>query len=279
MKEQMKKDFANIQYLDWYVQGYRGNEPSGTFSDHVCKSLRHWIERMKEYPNPSGYFDIVPAAKMLRNYYIAIPQEDKNCWFVHCMELEGTDEHYPLRRLLHPKNETKIKAGDIVYLHSVDKLEKSIALRHADQLPKLGVEFPHLIPDDFKLNRCIDVSTINYKISATSDRVAHALPNGFDDFPTVKKCTLISAETCEQLDNIFSENKQRRKDQGLLAHESWNDYVGKEIFTSPDFGMSGFSGTLIRFDDNNLYVEKNGTDEIQTINRADAYGSWFLEDR
>ena len=122
-------------------------------------------------------------------------------------------------------------------------------------------------------------TTINYKISATSDRVAHALPNGFDDFPTVKKCTLISAETCEQLDNIFSENKQRRKDQGLLAHESWNDYVGKEIFTSPDFGMSGFSGTLIRFDDNNLYVEKNGTDEIQTINRADAYGSWFLEDR
>ena len=279
MNEQMKKDFANIQYLDWYVQGYRGNEPLGTFSEHVCKSLRHWIERMKEYPNPSGYFDIVPAAKMLRNYYIANPPEDKNCWLVHCMELEGTNEHNPLRRLLHPKSETKIKAGDIVYLCSVDKLEKSIALRHADQLPKLGIEFPHLIPEDFKSNRCIDVFTTNYKISVTADRVAHALPNGFEDFPTVKKCTQISSETCEQLDKIIAENKETRKDQGLLAHESWIDYVGKEIYISPDFGMSGFTGKLIRLDEDNLYVKKNGTDEIQTINRADAYGSWFLEDR
>jgi hypothetical protein len=279
MNEQMKKDFANIQYLDWYVQGYRGNEPSGTFSDHVCKSLRHWIERMNEYPNPYGYFDTKPAVKMLRSHYLANPPKEPNCWMVYCMELEFANAHYPLRRLYHPKSETKIKAGDIVYLYSIGKIEKTIALRPADQLPKLGVEFPHLIPEDFKLNRCLDVCTTDYRITVTADRVAHALPNGFDDFPKLKNCTHISNETCEQLDQLFVEDKVKRKDQGLLAHESWNDYVGKELYTSPDFGNTGFSGKLIRFDDDNLYVEKNGTTEILTINRADAYGSWFLEDR
>ncbi len=233
---------------------------------------------MNEYPNPSGYFDIKPAAKMLCDYYIANPPEDQNCWLVLCMELEGSNEYSPLRRLYHPKSETKIKAGDIVYLRSVSKLEKSIALRHADQLPKLGIEFPHEVPEDFKLNRCLDVCSTDYEITLTADRVAHALPNGFDDFPTTKKCNQISNETCRQLDKLFVENKVKQKDQGLRAYESWNDYIGKEIYTSPDFGMSGFSGKLIRFDDDNLYVEKNSTNEIETVNRADAYGSWFLED-
>jgi len=278
MNEQMKLDFANIQYLDWYVQGYRGNEPGGTFSSHVCKSLRHWIERMKECPNPSGYFDTTPAVKMLRSHFLANPPEDRNYWLVLAMELEGNNEHHPLRRLYHPKTETKIKAGDIVFLYSLDKIEKTIALRPADQLPKLGVEFPHRVPEDFKLQRCLDVCTIDYKISVTADRVAHALPNGFEDMPKLKKCTQISIETCGQLDQLFIENNAKQKDKGLLLHETWNDYVGKEIYISSDVGDSGFSGKLVRFDDDNLYVEKKGTNKIQTISRAYGYGDWFMED-
>jgi hypothetical protein len=279
MNDQMKKDFSNIQFLDWYVQGHRGEHPSNTFSGHVCKSFRHWLERMKEYPQKAGYFDVTPAAILLRNHYLANPHEDKNYWILHCMELEASGKDDRLRRLLHPKSETKIKAGDVVFLQSYSKLEKTIALRHADKLPKLDVTIPGLIPEDFKMNRFLDVCELQRRIDVTPDQVAHILPNGFEDAPTTKKCTQISEQVCKQLDGLFIEAKSKQKDRGLLDYETWSDYVDKEVFTSPDFGMTGFSGKLIRFDDDNLYVKKKGSEETHVINRADGYGSWFLEDR
>tara|TARA_Y100000310_G_C20356418_1_gene656886 strand:+ start:241 stop:441 length:201 start_codon:yes stop_codon:yes gene_type:complete len=64
---------------------------------------------------------------------------------------------------------------------------------------------------------------------------------------------------------------------GLLENEHWEDYLNEEVYVTANHGMSGFLGTLVDYNNNQVLVKDNKGTEHE-LKHEYVYGTWILED-
>ena len=66
---------------------------------------------------------------------------------------------------------------------------------------------------------------------------------------------------------------------GLLEGETWDDYIGKQVYVTTDNGDTGFLAHVVSHHvDGRLMVEEDDKKEIHVIEEEYVYGTWVLED-
>ena len=66
---------------------------------------------------------------------------------------------------------------------------------------------------------------------------------------------------------------------GLLEGETWDDYIGKQVYVTTDNGDTGFLAHVVSHHvDGRLMVEEDDKKEIHVIEEEYVYGTWILED-
>ena len=65
---------------------------------------------------------------------------------------------------------------------------------------------------------------------------------------------------------------------GLRKDESWDDYVGKDVYVSNDYGQSGYLAHFINHSKNKVTVREYETNEERIIHEDEVYGLWILQD-
>ena len=203
-----KEDIRDIDNLDRYVQGFRGNGPFHSFFNAMLGGhFRKWITRMESY----GEFNFQVAAKMLHDHYWNSNEHRRKHWIVLQDDLEINEEFHPVRRFKHPfikrtgrKNPRHkyIKAGDTVFLWSRWQLEQTVAIRATTWMPELGVELPVSIPKSIERDYRLDVYATSEVIGVSRETVSKIL-----DGELKNKCKLITARCSEQLETLFENNK------------------------------------------------------------------------
>jgi len=66
---------------------------------------------------------------------------------------------------------------------------------------------------------------------------------------------------------------------GLLEGETWDDYIGKQVYVTTDNGDTGFLAHVVSHHvDEGLVIQEDETKEYQVIKEEYVYGTWILED-
>jgi len=66
---------------------------------------------------------------------------------------------------------------------------------------------------------------------------------------------------------------------GLLEGETWDDYIGKQVYVTTDNGDTGFLGHVISYHvDGRLMVQEDSTEKFHVMEEEYVYGTWVLED-
>ena len=66
---------------------------------------------------------------------------------------------------------------------------------------------------------------------------------------------------------------------GLLKGETWNDYIGKQVYVTTDEGDTGFLAHVVSHHvDGRLMVQNDSTKEFHVMEEEYVYGTWVLED-
>jgi len=66
---------------------------------------------------------------------------------------------------------------------------------------------------------------------------------------------------------------------GLLEGETWDDYIGKQVYVTTDSGSTGFLAHVVSHHvDGRLMVEEDETKKFHVIEEEYVYGTWVLED-
>lgn len=65
---------------------------------------------------------------------------------------------------------------------------------------------------------------------------------------------------------------------GLRKNESWDDYINRDVYVSPDYGMTGYIAKFINHQNDKVTVREQETDAIRTIPSENVYGLWILQD-
>ncbi len=200
-----KEDLRDIDNLDRFLQGFRGNGPFNSFFNAMLGGhFRKWIERMESY----GKFNLHIAAKMLRDHYWKANAHRRKYWLVFHDNLAINEAFHPVRRFKHPfieRNGRKsprhkyIKAGDTVFLWTGSQLEQTVAIRAATWMPELGVELPVSIPKNIERDYRLDVYATSEVITVPNSELNH--------IATSTKCTLLSNCVAEQLESLFRKNE------------------------------------------------------------------------
>ena len=203
-----KEDIRDIDNLDRYVQGFRGNGPFHSFFNAMLGGhFRKWITRMESY----GEFNFQVAAKMLHDHYWNSNEHRRKHWILLQDDLEIIEEFHPVRRFKHPFIERRgrkspmhkyIKAGDGVFLWTGSQLEQTVAIRATTWMPEIGVELPVSIPKSIERDYRLDVYATSEVISVSRETVSKIL-----DGELKNKCKLITARCSEQLEILFENNK------------------------------------------------------------------------
>jgi hypothetical protein len=64
---------------------------------------------------------------------------------------------------------------------------------------------------------------------------------------------------------------------GLLEGESWEDYLGVEVFVTSESGKDGFRGVCKDYSDEYVLVQDESGD-LHEVEAKWVYGLWILED-
>ena len=66
---------------------------------------------------------------------------------------------------------------------------------------------------------------------------------------------------------------------GLRKGESWDDYIGKNVYVTQDFGETGHLAKVISYNpDGFVLIENTENNEVFNIEEEFVYGRWNLED-
>ena len=66
---------------------------------------------------------------------------------------------------------------------------------------------------------------------------------------------------------------------GLLDGESWEHYIGKDVYVTSDYGETGYMAKCISYNpDGFVLIENSETNEIINMEEEYVYGTWILED-